>query len=116
MTHTPETPDTPDTPATPETPRTGEWTFWKGTRVALLALSAALVVVVFVFAFGEESESQKQIKDLRFSDPVKLAIDNKLATSRSFFQAALLAGGVLWGLIIGKTNEMKIVMGDWPEQ
>lgn len=85
-------------------------------RWGLFVLSIAVSAwVVYVELSQARMATTQKIGSITFSDPVKAALENKLATSRSLSQAGLVVLGVLWGLMIGKKDEVRIIFGDWPE-
>ena len=78
-----------------------------GLSVAVLLGSLALIIAAW--------EPIRDLKDLRFNALLEAGIQLKVEQSRSEFQLALLAMGALWGLVIAKKDEARIVLADAPE-
>src|SRR4051794_1780180 len=60
---------------------------WLIIRWCMVVVAIALSVWVVIYAFTQHDEAMLQkIPDLEFNDPTRIAVDNKLSTSRAFFQ------------------------------
>jgi hypothetical protein len=57
----------------------------------------------------------REISALKYSDPVKAAIDVNIDQSKGLFDVGLLLLGALWALFIAKKDEGGITVGDVPE-
>jgi|SRR5947209_1456027 len=50
-----------------------------------------------------------------YTDGVKAAVTQKMDGAKSILQASFLVFAALWGVILAKKGEGKLVMGDWQE-
>jgi hypothetical protein len=80
-----------------------------------LAVIAAVVAIGFFIAAVAAWTPVTVVKNRQLTDLLRAAIDLKIDQSRSEFQIALLVLGALWGLMIAKRDEVKIVLSDMPE-
>jgi len=90
------------------------------TLLAIACLVACVLIIVDSFRKMNEAEASiKQpgsgIDALPYTDVVKLALDQKLESSKSLLQASYLVFAVLWGLILAKKGEGKLLLTDFAE-
>lgn len=91
----------------------GKWDRWRWSLVVVAVVAgAAVLAYALVLRHWAGSTTYGNIE---FHDAAKAALDNKLATSRSSVQAALIVGGALWALLIAKKDEARISPRDTPE-
>lgn len=55
------------------------------------------------------------VASLIYTDPIKSAITQKMDSAKSVLQASFLVFAVLWGVILAKKGEGKLVLGNRPE-
>lgn len=60
-------------------------------------------------------EAADEIDAIAYTEQVKKALDQKLESSKALLQGSLLVFAALWGLVIAKKGEGKLVLQDWPE-
>ncbi len=97
---------------------TNRWR-WYG-RWSLLAV--ALVLAYFA---GREIlrvdrnyaalQAQRTFDPVAYTEPIKAAVAQKLESSKGLFQASVLVLALLWGLVIAKKDEHKLLLTDVPE-
>jgi hypothetical protein len=85
-------------------------------RWFLCGIIGLLVIAFVICAWMQKTAAErKKIEDLEFTEPIKTGLENKLSSSRTFFQAGLVVFGVLWGLIVAKEVQIKFEKNDLPE-
>ena len=88
----------------------------KPTNVRRVLAGISLVIFLTILFFAAWTwQSIGIVKDRDLTDLLKAAIDLKLEQSKSEFQLALVMMGALWGLMIAKKDEARIVLSDRPE-
>lgn len=90
------------------------------TRYVLLLTSCAIAVQVGistseVYANHKYFEGNAAVETISYTDAVKAAIAQKIDSSKAIFQASLLVMAVLWGLILAKKDERKLIFTSVPE-
>jgi hypothetical protein len=64
---------------------------------------------------AESFSHNPTVSAIAYTDPVKSAITQKVDGAKSVLQASFLVFAVLWGVILAKKGEGKLLLGDWPE-
>jgi hypothetical protein len=86
--------------------------------LAMLCILVTLCCLgAFIFYTYLSWKPHIAFKDMKLNDLIKSALQLKIDKSRSEFQIGLLLMGALWAfLIIGKKDEAKHPLSDWPEK
>jgi hypothetical protein len=86
-------------------------------RWFLATLSLALLLATLALTIYSISTTSlvSGLEDIKFNDLMNESIKGRIDFSRSLFEIGLLITGALWGLIIAKKDEARIVFADRPE-
>src|SRR5438132_13708684 len=86
---------------------------------AFVALAAAGVAAYYAYDLGHYANqvlgNRVTVQSMKYNERTKAAIDVRLDQGRSLFQLGLLVTGALWGLVIAKPDETRILLRHWPE-
>jgi hypothetical protein len=93
-----------------------------GFRWALAGVSAAVAVGVigysaFLYAsfYREYITGNGQTPTLKRTDLTKMYLDLKQEQVKTVGQTVFLVAAAVWGLLIAKSGETRILLNDWPE-
>jgi hypothetical protein len=85
---------------------------WTAAVISATLLIAALIYTVYT-AFSTSLAAG--LTDIKYNELTSESIKGRVDFSRSLFQVGLLVTAALWGLIIAKKDEARIVFSDKPE-
>jgi hypothetical protein len=88
---------------------------WLFLLTALILACFAAVEVERISRATQSLKEARQINSVAYTDPIKAAVAQKLEAAKGLFQASLLVVAVLWGLVIAKKDEHKLLLTDLPE-
>jgi len=94
---------------------------WKKCIRVGLTLTVLVVGLIPSYELGQSVKAQRvleeaaQFRAIAYTDPVKQAVEQKLAIGKEVFQATLIVLGVVWGFVIVKREERILQLEDWPE-
>ena len=84
--------------------------------LALLSVTACLGLLgVTIHTRIATVDPIAMVGELPFNEQIRSAIAISTDRSKDFAQLALLVLAALWGLIVAKKDEGRIMLGDWPE-
>jgi hypothetical protein len=84
----------------------------------LLCIGSLIVAAITTYKAWEDKAlipPTQRIDAIKYSDPLKAAIDANIDQSKGLFDVGLLLLGALWALVIAKKDEGRIALGDVPE-
>jgi hypothetical protein len=107
--------------------RTGPLPSWQDDRLTftcdgLSSLSAVFAVSTFpvplfwIWTFVRSFQAIEKVEPIPWSECAKLAIDERVDLSARLFQASLIVLGAVWGLIVVKPSDARLVLKDPPER
>jgi len=87
------------------------------TRVALAIFAVFILVLLIVTAVPKYISVRRDpnVADKPYNELIKSAVDTRIDQSKALFQVGLLMTAALWGLLIAKEQEAKLVLSDRPE-
>ena len=77
--------------------------------LAILTVAITLCCLIATVRIISTVSIQGGIDDLPFNDVTSKSIDTQLDLAKTLFQISLLMTGALWGLVIAKKDDVKIV-------
>ena len=88
--------------------------------LAGLAIGVTLVVIVWSLYYYHDYRSQYVVGSgttptLKRTELTKFYFDLKQEQAKNVGQAVMLLAAAVWGLLIAKSDETRIILGDWPE-
>ena len=109
----------PDLPPVPQAVKPWQTGYYK-VRIGLAIVCVTLALTAVWISYSRRENAQKfagasQIDAIAYTEMVKAAISQKLDSSKSLLQASFLVFAVLWGVVLAKKGEGKLVMGDFQE-
>jgi len=84
---------------------------WAFVILAVGALVFVGVEYCVLIVNGRDFGSPGSLNLIPYLESTKTALSQKVDTSKALFQSSLVAVGVLWGLVIAKKGEAKLVLG-----
>ncbi len=86
-----------------------------GVSIAVALSTLAYSIYLYVCYRNQYVVGTGMTPTLKRTDLTKLYLDVKQEQAKSIGQAVLLLAAAVWGLLIAKSDETRIVLGDWPE-